>query len=92
MERPTTPTVSKLILPVAGLGKRLRPLTLNCPKSLVSVNKRPLLEYVLHEALLSGIKDVILIISPQHKKQFNEYLNVARRTFPGMCFTVRVDE
>jgi len=82
--------VTKLILPVAGLGKRLRPLTLNCPKALVPVAGKPLLEYVLHEALATGIREVVLVISPQHERHFNEYLATAKRKFSSIQFTVRV--
>jgi UTP--glucose-1-phosphate uridylyltransferase len=87
----TVKSVTKLVLPVAGLGKRLRPLTLRRPKALVRVNGGPLLEYILKEANASGITTVILVVSPQHEKQFLAYLKRHRTEFPGIRkFAVRV--
>lgn len=85
-------SVSTLVLPVAGLGKRLYPLTENCPKALVRVNGRPLLEYVLYEASQSGIAHVVLVISPQHETHFREYLSHAETLFPALRFSVRVQQ
>lgn len=74
--------ITKLILPVAGLGKRLMPLTRGSPKSLVRVCGKPLLEYILEEGLKSGIKEVVLIVNPGHRKQFDEYLAKEAGRFP----------
>ena len=84
-------SVTKLVLPVAGLGKRLRPLTLRKPKALVRVNGGPLLEYMLTEAAASGIQEVIIVASPQHRKQFAAYIRRHRGDFPGIRkFVLRV--
>lgn len=81
--------VTKLVLPVAGLGKRLLPLTKHTPKNLVPVCGRPLLEYVLEEAVESGIRDVILIVNPAHRAKFDQYLHRNSRRFPALRFHVR---
>jgi UTP--glucose-1-phosphate uridylyltransferase len=81
--------VTKLVLPVAGLGKRLRPLTYKTPKNLVKVNGRPLIEYALQEAVLSGIKDVILVVNPSVRDKFEKYLSLGRKKFPALRFHVR---
>lgn len=87
----TVNTVQTLVLPVAGLGKRLRPLTLRKPKALVRVNGGPLLEYILKEADASGIRTVILVASPQHRKQFAAYIKRHRRDFPNIHrFALRI--
>lgn len=84
--------VTKLVLPVAGLGKRLRPLTRNRPKALVPLNGGPLLGYVLAEAEESGIREVVLVVSPQHISHFRNYLANNRRTFKNLRFHIRVQE
>jgi len=84
--------VTKLVLPVAGRGKRLLPLTRHTPKNLVKVNGRPLIEYVLNEAVLSGIEDGILIISPDHRSDFKRYLRTHHRRFPHLRFHLRFQE
>ena len=81
--------ITKLVLPVAGLGKRLWPLTKDTPKNLIKINGRPLLEYVLEEAVSSGIKEVILIINPAHRRQFESYIVSAEKKFPSLRFFVR---
>ncbi len=81
--------VTKLVLPVAGRGKRLMPLTKCTPKNLICVNGRPLLEFGLEEAVASGIKDVILIISPCHRKKFDAYIRKNAKKFPTLRFHVR---
>ncbi len=79
----------KLILPVAGLGKRLRPLTLTTPKNLIPLRGKPILEYALEEAVEVGIREVILIVSPEHEPQYEAYLASARTRFPKLTFHVR---
>ncbi len=73
--------ITKLVLPVAGLGKRLLPLTKQLPKSLVKVCGKPLVEYVLEEAMKSSIREVILIVNPLHKKQFQSYVKKHKNRF-----------
>ncbi len=85
-------TLRKLVLPVAGLGKRLRPLTLTTPKNLVPLRGKPILEYTLEEAVEVGIREVVLVISPEHEAQYEAYLSVARVRFPRLTFHVRRQE
>ena len=55
--------IKQAIIPLAGLGTRLLPLTSVIPKELLPINGKPGLEYILDECLGAGIKDIILIIS-----------------------------
>ena len=59
--------IKQAIIPLAGLGTRLLPLTSVLPKELLPINGKPGLEYVLDECIQAGIKEIILIISS--KKQ-----------------------
>lgn len=81
--------ITKLVLPVAGLGKRLLPLTKTIPKNLIPVCGKPLVEYVLEEAAESGIKEVILIVNPLHRKDFERYIKSAKKKFAGLKFHIR---
>lgn len=84
--------VRKIVLPAAGRGKRLRPLTLRTPKALVEVGGKPIVEYTLEEAQRSGLLDVIFIISPDHQLHFDRYLKKAEIKFPDLNFQVRVQK
>jgi len=59
--------IKQAIIPLAGLGTRLLPLTSVLPKELLPINGKPGLEYILEECLEAGIKEFIFIIS--NKKQ-----------------------
>lgn len=85
-------TIRKLVLPVAGMGTRLRPLTLRTPKALLVVGGRPLLDYMLEEAARSGIRDVSLVISPAHRGHFARFVASAGKKYPTLDFTVVAQE
>ena len=55
--------IKQAIIPLAGLGTRLLPLTSVLPKELLPINGKPGLEYILDECIQAGIKEVIFIIS-----------------------------
>jgi len=58
--------IKQAIIPLAGLGTRLLPLTSVFAKELLPINGKPGIEYILDECIEAGIKEVIFIIS--HKK------------------------
>lgn len=54
----------KAILPVAGVGTRLRPLTHTQPKTLVHVAGKPILGHIVDRLLPVGVDEVVLIVGP----------------------------
>ena len=64
--------IKQAIIPLAGLGTRLLPLTSVMPKELLPINGKPGLEYILDECIEAGIKEIIFIISNK-KKVIKEY-------------------
>jgi UTP--glucose-1-phosphate uridylyltransferase len=54
-------TVTRAVIPAAGLGTRFLPLTKAQPKELVPVVDKPAIQYVIEEAAQSGIDDVLVI-------------------------------
>ena len=64
--------IKQAIIPLAGLGTRLLPLTSVIPKELLPINGRPGLEYILDECIDSGINQIILIISKK-KESIKKY-------------------
>ena len=59
--------IKQAIIPLAGLGTRLLPLTSILPKELLPINGKPGLEYILDECINAGIKEIIFIISNKKK-------------------------
>ena len=59
--------IKQAIIPLAGLGTRLLPLTSVLPKELLPINGKPGLEYILDECVEAGIKEIIFIISSKKK-------------------------
>ena len=55
--------IKQAIIPLAGLGTRLLPLTSVFAKELLPINGKPGLEYIIEECIDAGIKEIIFIIS-----------------------------
>ena len=53
--------VLKAVLPVAGLGTRMLPATKAIPKEMLPLVDKPLIQYVVNEAVAAGIKEIILV-------------------------------
>ena len=64
--------IKQAIIPLAGQGTRLLPLTSVLPKELLPINGKPSLEYIIEECNKSGIKEIIFIISKK-KQMIKEY-------------------
>ncbi len=58
----------KAIIPVAGSGTRLRPLTHSKPKALLRVGSKPILAHIIDSLLSIGCHEVVLIISEEGRK------------------------
>jgi len=66
--------IRQAIIPLAGLGTRLLPLTSVFAKELLPINGKPGVEYIIEECIEAGIKEIIFIISKKKgivKKYFN---------------------
>ena len=70
--------IKQAIIPLAGLGTRLLPLSSVIPKELLPINGKTNLEHILDECIDAGIKKFILIISKKKenikKYFFNDHL------------------
>ena len=64
--------IKQAIIPLAGLGTRLLPLTSVFAKELLPINGKPGIEYILDECIEAGIKEVIFIISKK-KEMIKKY-------------------
>lgn len=55
--------ITKAVIPAAGFGTRLLPATKAQPKEMLVVVDKPVIQYVVEEAVASGITDILIIIS-----------------------------
>ena len=67
--------IKQAIIPLAGLGTRLLPLTSVFAKELLPINGKPGIEYILDECIEAGIKEVVFIISNKKKMIKNYFYN-----------------
>ncbi len=67
--------ITQVIIPMAGLGTRLLPLTKASQKSMVSLVDRPALHHLVDEALQSNISDFCFIINEQDRQAITEYFS-----------------
>lgn len=67
-------TVKKAIIPAAGLGTRFLPATKSQPKEMLPIVDKPTLQYIIEEAINSGIEE-ILIITGRSKKSIEDHFD-----------------
>ena len=78
----------KAMILAAGLGTRLRPLTLNRPKALMPVGNRPMIDRVI-EYLIKYNVDELIVNAHHHKEQFVAHLDGGRPF--GLNIQVKVE-
>ena len=64
----------KAIIPAAGLGTRFLPATKAQPKEMLPVYDKPTIQYVVEEAVASGIEDII-IVTGRHKRSLEDHFD-----------------
>ncbi|MCM1987498.1 UTP--glucose-1-phosphate uridylyltransferase GalU [Methanococcoides seepicolus] len=66
--------VKKAIIPVAGLGTRFLPATKSMPKEMLPIIDKPVIHFVVEEALASGIDDIIFVTG-RSKRSIEDYFD-----------------
>ena len=67
--------VKYAVLPVAGFGTRMLPLSKSVPKELLPLGNRPAIHYVVEEAIAAGIKHIVLVGHAQ-KSAIENYFDI----------------
>lgn len=57
------PSIRKAVIPAAGIGSRLLPLTKAIPKEMLPVGDKPVIEHTVRELVNSGITDITIVVS-----------------------------
>ena len=71
-----TTEITKAIFPAAGLGTRFLPATKASPKEMLPLVDKPLIQYVVEEAVASGIEEIVLITG-RGKRAIEDHFDVA---------------
>lgn len=66
--------VKKAIIPAAGLGTRFLPATKSQPKEMLPIVDKPTLQYIIEEAIESGIEE-ILVVTGRNKKSIEDHFD-----------------
>lgn len=72
----TLKTIRKAVIPAAGFGTRFLPATKATPKEMLPIVDTPTIQYIVEEAIASGIED-ILIISGHAKRAIEDHFDSA---------------
>ncbi|MDN5565966.1 MAG: UTP--glucose-1-phosphate uridylyltransferase [Psychrobacter sp.] len=67
--------ITHAIIPVAGFGTRMLPLSKAVPKELLPLGNRPAIHYVVEEAIAAGIKHIVLV-SHSQKSAIENYFDI----------------
>lgn len=66
--------IRKAIIPAAGLGTRFLPATKAMPKEMLPIVDKPIIQYVVEEAVASGIEDIIIVTS-SNKRSLEDHFD-----------------
>lgn len=68
--------IRKAVIPAAGLGTRFLPATKSMPKEMLPIIDKPVIQFVVEEAIASGIEDII-IITGRGKRALEDYFDTS---------------
>lgn len=66
--------ITKAVIPTAGLGTRFLPVTKSMPKEMLPIIDKPVIHYVVEEAIESGIDDIIFVTG-RNKRSIEDYFD-----------------
>ena len=65
--------IRKVIIPAAGRGTRLYPITRAQPKEMLPILDKPVIHYVVEEAIKSGIEDILMVVGKGKESLINYF-------------------
>ena len=66
--------ITKAVIPAAGFGTRFLPATKSQPKEMLPIVDTPVIQYVVEEAVASGITDILMVIG-RGKRAIEEHFD-----------------
>ena len=75
-------SIRKAVIPAAGFGTRFLPFSKSVPKELIPLVDRPVIQYVIEEAVEAGIEDILIVLSSEKEaviRHFNPAPELEKR-------------
>ncbi len=82
----------KGIILSGGAGTRLYPLTKVTSKQLLPIYNKPMIFYPLEKLLQAGIKEILIIVAPDHCGDYMKVLGSGKEFGPGVRFTYEIQD
>lgn len=82
-------TITKAVIPVAGWGTRMLPITKSIEKCMLPIGTRPVIDFVVQDVVRAGVKDIYFVVGEQSSQlqsyyrsniQLNDYLRKTGKT------------
>ncbi len=96
MKKVLNKKLSKVIIPVAGLGTRMLPATKAIPKEMLPVLNKPIIQYIVEESIYAGFEEIILVthsskysIEDHFDKSFELEAALEKRVKRGMLKVIK---
>ncbi len=82
----------KGIILSGGEGTRLRPLTRVTSKQLLPIYNKPMIYYPLEKLIAAGVKEILIIVAPDHCGDYMKVLGSGKDFGPGVRFTYEIQD
>lgn len=66
---------TKAVITDAGFASRFLPITKTIPKAMIPLGAKPIMQYVVEECVAAGIKQIIIVATPEGKPIYENYFN-----------------
>lgn len=66
----------RAVIPAAGFGTRLLPATKSMPKEMLPLLEKPVIQYIVEEAVASGCQDIV-VVTGRHKRAIEDHFDAA---------------